>query len=78
MQDFLKRIAKLIDVKSIISILTTLVFCYLALRKYLSAEVFISVYSIIIGFYFGTQYSKVQSSLENVNNNINENDNKEE
>ena len=65
MQEFLKRIAKLIDVKSIISIATTFVFCYLALRRYLSEQVFISVYSIIIGFYFGTQYSKVKTTLEN-------------
>lgn len=64
MQEFLKKIAKLIDVKSIISLATTFVFCYLALRRYLSEQVFISVYSIIIGFYFGTQYAKVKSSLE--------------
>lgn len=66
MKDIVKRIAKLIDVKSIISIATTFVFCYLALSKYLSAEVFISVYSIIIGFYFGVQYakSKVNDDIE--------------
>ena len=63
MQEFVKRIAKLIDVKSIISIATTFVFCYLALRRYLSAEVFISVYSIVIGFYFGTQYEKTKSNV---------------
>lgn len=62
--EVLKKIAKLIDVKSIISISTTFVFCFLALREVLSPEIFISVYSIIIGFYFGTQYSKVQNSLE--------------
>ena len=63
--EILKRIAKLIDVKSIISIATTFVFCYLALKQFLSPEIFISVYSIIIGFYFGTQYSKVKNTLEN-------------
>lgn len=63
--EILKKIAKLIDVKSIISIATTFVFCYLALRQFLTPEVFISVYSIIIGFYFGTQYSKVQNTLDN-------------
>lgn len=62
MQEFLKKISKLIDVKSIISIATTFVFCYLALSKYLSAEVFISVYSIIVGFYFGTQYEKTKTN----------------
>ena len=46
-----------------ISIATTFVFCYLALSKYLSAEVFISVYSIIVGFYFGTQYEKTKNDI---------------
>lgn len=58
MKEIFKKIAKLIDVKSIISLGTTFVFCYLALKELLSAEVFISVYSIIIGFYFGTQFEK--------------------
>lgn len=64
MKNLLSKIAKLIDVKSIISITTTFVFCYLALSKYLSAEVFISVYSIIIGFYFGTQYEKTKNNSD--------------
>ena len=63
MKKFLEKIAKLIDVKSIISIATTFVFCYLALSKYLSAEVFISVYSIIVGFYFGTHYEKTKNDI---------------
>ena len=62
--EILKKLAKLIDVKSIISIATTFVFCFLALRQILSPELFISIYSIIIGFYFGTQYSKVKSVLD--------------
>lgn len=62
--EILKKLAKLIDVKSIISIATTFVFCYLALKQFLSPEIFISVYSIIIGFYFGTQYSKVKTALD--------------
>lgn len=66
MKEIGKKLAKLIDVKSIISITTTFVFCYLALSKFLSSEVFISVYSIIIGFYFGTQYQK------NIKDNIKE------
>lgn len=56
--EIIKRIAKLIDVKSIISITTTFVFCKLALEKFLTPDVFISVFSIIIGFYFGIQHSK--------------------
>lgn len=56
--EIIKKVAKLIDVKSIISITTTFVFCKLALEKFLTPDVFISVFSIIIGFYFGIQHSK--------------------
>lgn len=58
---FLKKLSKLIDVKSIISLSLTFVFCYLSLSKFVSQEIFISVYSIIIGFYFGTQYEKTKT-----------------
>lgn len=64
MKDLLKRLAKLIDVKSIISLATTYAFLRLALKECLSAEVFISIYSIIIGFYFGTQFQKSKNNKE--------------
>ena len=64
MKELLKRLAKLIDVKSIISLATTYAFLRLALKEYLSAEVFISIYSIIIGFYFGTQFQKSKTNKE--------------
>lgn len=66
--EILKKIAKLIDVKSIISLSLTFVFCYLALSKFVSQEIFISVYSIIIGFYFGTQYAKTRTKTESIEN----------
>lgn len=69
MKELFKKIAKLIDVKSIISLSLTFVFCYLALGNLVPIEIFISVYSIVIGFYFGTQYEKTKNKLE---------DNKEE
>ena len=62
LKEIAKKIAKLIDVKSIISITTTFVFCKLALEKYLTPDVFISLFSIIIGFYFGIQ--KAQKERE--------------
>ena len=50
-----QKLAKLIDVKSIVTILLTAVFCVLALRRTITAEQFITV---VISFYFGTQYQK--------------------
>ena len=64
MKDLLKRLAKLIDVKSFISLATTYAFLKLSLKGYLSAEVSISIYSIIIGFYFGTQFQKLKNNKE--------------
>lgn len=45
-------------VKSIVTLLLTGVFCYLSVIKVVSAEMFLSVYTVIIGFYFGTQKLK--------------------
>lgn len=50
-----EKFKKLIDVKSIVTILLTLVVCYLALFKNLEIK---DIYLIIIGFYFGTQAKK--------------------
>ena len=53
-----QKFAKLIDVKSIVTILLTAVFCVLALRRTISAEQFITVLTEVISFYFGTQSAK--------------------
>ena len=53
-----QKFAKLIDVKSIVTILLTAVFCVLALRRTISAEQFITVFTVVISFYLGTQYQK--------------------
>lgn len=47
-----EKISKLINVKSIVTILLTLVICYLAITGQVNIE---QIYLMIIGFYFGTQ-----------------------
>ena len=54
----LKKLAKLIDVKSLVTLALTAVFCVLALNGRLSAEQFLTVFTVVISFYFGTQYEK--------------------
>ena len=49
-----KQFTKLIKVKSIITILLTLTFCYLTIVGKLSTE-FLTIYTTVIAFYFGTQ-----------------------
>lgn len=48
-------IKKLLTVKSIVTILLTLVFCYLAVTGVINAELFMTVFTVVIAFYFGTQ-----------------------
>lgn len=52
-----EKIAKLIDVKSIVTLLLTVVFCVLCVMGTLPME-FLTIYTVIIGFYFGTQSQK--------------------
>ncbi len=52
------RIAKLIDVKSIVTIVLTAVFGYLAINGSVAPEQFLTIYTVVVGFYFGTQYQK--------------------
>ncbi len=53
-----ERIVKLIDVKSIVTLMLTSVFCLLSWRGTLSGEQFITIFTTIIAFYFGTQARK--------------------
>lgn len=52
------RFAKLIDVKSIVTLVLTLVFSFLAVRNVISGEQFITIFTVVISFYFGTQTGK--------------------
>ena len=59
-----KRLAALLSVKSIVTILLTVVFAYLAIVGEISQE-FMMVYTVIIAFYFGTQTQKINDAVEN-------------
>lgn len=41
------------QIKKIIALLTTIVFCILAIKGNLSSTEFLSVFTLVIGFYFG-------------------------
>lgn len=47
-----------ITIKSIVTILLTIVFCIMALCKVVDGDQFMTVYTTVIAFYFGTQFSK--------------------
>lgn len=52
------RIAKLIDVKSIVTLVLTVVFAALSVSGRLSAEQFLTIFTTVVAFYFGTQTRK--------------------
>ena len=52
------RLAKLIDVKSIVTILLTVIFCILSAKQVISGEQFLTIFTVVISFYFGTQANK--------------------
>ena len=54
----IKNISKLIDVKSIVTLVLTAVFSVLSLNDKISAEQFQTVFTVVISFYFGSQYQK--------------------
>jgi len=51
---FYKRISRLLTVKSIVTLILTAVFALLAFRGKIEQD-FMTIYAVIISFYFGTQ-----------------------
>lgn len=62
--EIIKRLAKLIDVKSIMTLVITGVFSFLAVKGIITGEQFIVIFTMIVGFYFGTQAKKGDSNKE--------------
>ena len=59
----IKRLAALLSVKSIVTLTLTAVFAVMALRGAISQD-FMTVYAVVIAFYFGTQSQKVQDAVD--------------
>lgn len=57
-----EKMAKLLSVKSIVTIVLTVVFAYLAVTGVISGEQFLTVFTVIIAFYFGTQHERKATS----------------
>ena len=53
-----KRAANLMTVKSIVTLVMTAVFAALALRREVSGAEFVTIFTVVVGFYFGTQSQK--------------------
>ena len=55
-----KRAANLLSVKSLVTLVLTAVFAHMAVTGTISQD-FLTIYTVVIAFYFGTQASKKES-----------------
>ena len=68
MKNFIyKRLGNLLSVKSIVTLTLTAVFAVMALKGTISQD-FMTVYAVVIAFYFGTQSQKIQDAVEGSSN----------
>ena len=58
-----KRLGNLLSVKSIVTLVLTAVFAYMAVTEKISQD-FMTIYAVIIAFYFGTQSQKAQDAMD--------------
>ena len=55
MENVKRRLGNLLSVKSLVTITLTVVFAVLALRGDITGTEFLTIFTVVIGFYFGTQ-----------------------
>lgn len=58
MEQLTTRLTRLLTVKSLVTLLLAAVFSVLTVRGQVSAEQFLTVFTVVISFYFGTQTEK--------------------
>lgn len=61
-----ERLQKLLCVKSIVTLILTLTFSALALFGTISGEQFVTIFTTVISFYFGTQHEQLREKREGV------------
>ena len=66
-ETIIKRLGTLLSVKSLVTLTLTAVFAVMALKGTISQD-FMTVYAVVIAFYFGTQSQKVQEAMEGNSN----------
>lgn len=64
MEKIINRLANLLSVKSLVTLVLTGVFAFMAVAGRISQD-FMTIYAVIIAFYFGTQSQKTQELLDN-------------
>ena len=68
-EKIVKRIAALMSVKSIVTLVLTCVFAYLAIVGVIDGQNFMTIFLMVVSFYFGTQSQKAQDIIDEPKNN---------
>lgn len=63
-ENILKRLSALLSVKSIVTVVLTAVFAYLSIVGTISGTDFLTIFLMVISFYFGSQSQKLQDVLD--------------
>lgn len=58
LEQIYRRLGNLLTIKSLVTLLLTAVFAYLTCTGNVSADQFLTVFTVVIAFYFGTQAEK--------------------
>lgn len=53
-----RKLAKLIDVKSLVTLFFALIFGIQTMKGSISSDQFLTIFTTVIAFYFGTQHQK--------------------
>ena len=62
-ETIIKRLGNLMSVKSLVTLVLTVVFAVMTVRQAISQD-FMTVYAVVIAFYFGSQSQKAQDLLD--------------
>lgn len=59
-----EKLSNLIDVKTIVTFAITVIFTVLSLKGSIESDLVMQIVTMVMAFYFGTQYQKNTSSVE--------------
>lgn len=64
MQLLIKRVTNLLKIKSLVTLTLTGVFAYLCIIGHVSTDQFLTIFTVVIAFYFGTQATRKEDAPE--------------
>ena len=64
MENIKKRLGNLLSVKSLVTLMLSVIFAVLSLRGDIGGKDFLTIFLMVITFYFGTQSQKAQDAMD--------------